>query len=274
MNKKYTSLALLLAATGLVAVAIPTFAATTTPGNRPTRPNNAGMMRGGEKAIKPTIAGKVTAISGNIITITGRQGLALGFKNASTTPKTTPASVTYAVDATNAVIMKNNATSSISSIAVGDMIMVQGTITGTNIIAVNIRDGVVNNGQGKIMENKDKERNASSTPLLQGNGQPVIAGTISAINGSVLTVTNRSNVTYSVDVISAKIMQGQNIITKLNLAVGDSVIIQGTVNGTSIVASSVVDQAKSTNTTSNSEQKPKVGFFGKIGGFFKHMFGF
>ena len=57
-----------------------------------------------------------------------------------------------------------------------------------------------------------------------------------------MTVTNKSNVTYTVDATNAKIVQGQNTIAVSNVAVGDSVVVQGTVNGNSITASSVIDQ--------------------------------
>ncbi len=64
--------------------------------------------------------------------------------NGSTTPTTTtPVTTTYTVDATNATITKNNVAGNISSIAVGDTIMAQGTLTGTNLVATTMRDGVM-----------------------------------------------------------------------------------------------------------------------------------
>ncbi len=50
----------------------------------------------------------------------------------------------YTVDATNAKIYKGSVTSTVavSDIAQGDTVMVQGTITGTNVAATVIRDGV------------------------------------------------------------------------------------------------------------------------------------
>ena len=108
------------------------------------------------------------------------------------------------------------------------------------------------------------------TSPITGNGQPVIAGTISAVSGDTLTVTNKSNVTYTVDATNAKIVQGQTTIAVSNLAVGDSVVVQGTVNGNSVTASSVIDQKVSTTGTTT---QPR-GFFGMIGSFFSHIFGF
>ena len=90
-------------------------------------------------------------------------------------PVTTTAT-TYTVDASSATVTKNGAASTVSAIAVGDTVMVQGTVSGTNVTAKTIRDGV---GQGQ--------------PAIQGNGQPVVAGTVTAINGnSVLQSQTRA----------------------------------------------------------------------------------
>ena len=114
---------------------------------------------------------------------------------------------------------------------------------------------------------------ASST--VQGNGQPIVAGKVSAINGSIISITNNSNVTYSVDATNAKITQGNTTVTITSIVVGDTIVAQGTINGTSVIATSVMDQTNhnETNTAGNPEQK-RGGFFGGIGQFFMRMFGF
>ena len=269
MNKKCLSIALVLA--GTIAVVIPALADTNSPTNNPASwSNRGGIMKQG---FRPAVTGTVTSVSGTTITVSAKKGLELGKEmgrgKASTTPKTTPASITYTVDASVAAVMKNNATSSISSIAVGDIVMVQGTISGTTIKATTIRDGVLAPRQ----MNKESDRPATSSLPFQGNGQPVIAGTISAVNGSTVTVTNRSNVTYTVNATNAQVTKGQGTTPLSNLTVGDNVIVQGVVNGTSVVASSIIDQSKPTNNVNNNEQKSQ-GFFGRIGSFFKSLFGF
>ena len=71
-------------------------------------------------AMRPGVVGKVTAINGTTLTISGFGGFG-GPRMASTTPGTTPpakpAAVTYTVDASNATVMKANATSTLSSVA-------------------------------------------------------------------------------------------------------------------------------------------------------------
>ena len=151
---------------------------------------------------------------------------------------------------------------------------VQGTITGTSVVATTIRDGVMGGpGMGFGRGGPEKDKNSTSTkPVIAGNGQPVIAGTISAINGSIVSITNNSSSTYAIDVTNAKISQGPKTITVSTLKVGDKIIAQGTISGTSMTASSVIDQNKPVNTNDDANKKP--GFFGGIGQFFSHLFGF
>ncbi|MGD0976905.1 MAG: DUF5666 domain-containing protein [Minisyncoccia bacterium] len=229
-----------------------------------------GVNMAANRAI-PAVFGTVTAISGDTITVSENRGFNRGPRTSpNPTPTATPVATIYTVDATNAKITKNNAAGTIASIAVGDTIMVQGTVSGTSVTATMIHDGIMGGRIGKPGQ--------TPVPLpITGNGQPVIAGTISAISGSTLTVTNKSNITYTVDATNAKIVQGQNTITISSISVGDSVVIQGTVNGTSVTASSIIDQhAPTTTATSQPGAKPNqnLGFFGRIGNFFSKLFGF
>ncbi len=107
-------------------------------------------------------------------------------------------------------------------------------------------------------------------PLSLVMDNPLVAGTISSISGNSVVITNKSNVTYTVDVTNAKIVEGQNTVTVSNIAVGDSLVVQGTVNGNSVTASSVIDQ----KIWNNKYPQQNKGFFGAIGAFFSHLFGF
>src|ERR1035437_7221371 len=137
-TKKIISVTTGLAIAASMALAIPAFAQTNSSSNKPNvgwsrrgysqlSPGHTagqGGINRGQGMMRPGVSGTVTAVNGNIITINGRQGF------GSTTP-----TVSYTVNATNATVRKNNATSTVSSIAVGDVIAVQGTITGTNVTA-------------------------------------------------------------------------------------------------------------------------------------------
>ena len=286
MNKKYTSI---LAITGLVAsmvAAVPALADNSVQANVGASVSaqgvvHSGMWQGRGGMMKPAVFGTVTAISGNTITVTskmmGPRGEKQGDQNDNNvvqTPTTTPptqATTTYTVDATSATVTKNGTASSVSNIAVGDTIMAQGTLTGTNLVATSIRDVV---GMG----NKDKgQKPPMPAPVIAGNGQPIVAGKITAISGSTITITNASNVTYTVDATNAKIANKNVLGTIANVTVGDNVVVQGTVNGNSITAYSVTDQGAtvaSQPNQNNGNNGQKRGIFGAIGNFFSHLFGF
>ena len=202
----------------------------------------------------PGIFGTVSSVNGTTLTVAGKLG-----------PRDGSATSTYTVNAANATVMKNGATSTIASIAVNDTIMVRGAINGLNVTATEIRDGFPGNGP----------RGPQTDPIIKGNGEPVLGGTVSAINGSSLTITNKSNVTYSIDATNASIMKMGTSTTISNVAVGDTLVIQGTVNGNSVTASSIIDRANvPVNSGATNAPKPHMDFFGSIGAFFGHLFGF
>jgi hypothetical protein len=219
--------------------------------------------RMGPRGGVPGIVGTVAGISGNTLTVTSTR------KNGTTNTTTT-----YTVDASNAVVIKNNATSTISDLVVGDTITARGTLSGTSLTATSIRDGIL---RGGMMNGKGKSVGNPQNPIIQGNGQPVVGGTVASTNGASLTVTNASNITYTVDASSATIVKANATSTVSNISVGDRVVVQGAVNGTSITAFSVIDQgvmSNNLNASSTNSYKNNSGFFGAIKGFFHKMFGF
>jgi hypothetical protein len=205
---------------------------------------------------KPNVSGTVTSVSGNTITITSKMKRG-GKTNA-----------TYTVDATNATITKNGANSSVSNIAVGDAVMIQGTVNGSSITATTIRDNT----------SSEQKNHRGAASIIQGNGQPVIGGNVTAINGPTITVTNKSSVIYIVDATNAAIEKGNATSSIAAIAIGDNVVIQGAVNGTSVVASSVIDQGMGSLGNNAPTRAPPTGshpgFFGGIRDFFHNLFGF
>lgn len=283
MNKKYATLAILAGASA--SAMIPAFAEnnpSTNQSNHQEGRSRGMMQRMGERGeglsrgmmTRPLAEGKVTAISGNSITMSGHQGMM-----SSSTPETI-----FTIDATNAKVLKNNSTSSVSAILVGDTIGVSGTLSGTTITATIIHDGIMRGrfGEGKEdgrgMTGNQNQVNAQAIQQLQGNGQPVIAGTITAINGNSLTITNKANITYSADISTSKIIVGGQTATASQIKVGDMVMLQGTVNGTAVTATTLIDNgaAQIQNTTTGQEQgmQQRGGFFRSIGGFFGRLFGY
>ena len=268
-----------LGAITLVAI-VPAFAFADTVPDATTQTNSGagGWAHGdgnhGDGMMRPVVVGTVSSISGNTIVVT-RKNFGRGATSTSTD------STQVSVDATNAKIMKSGTTGTIASIVVGDTVVVQGTMSGTSVVATTINDGVMRGGPGKMDKAKTGNKSNSKLPDITGNGQPVVAGTISTITGTTLNITNKSNVSYTVDATNAKITKGPDTATISNLAVGDNVIVQGTVNGNAVVASSVIDQTRPSNgatssaTTTGTTTPPEShGFFGGIGSFFAHLFGF
>jgi Domain of unknown function (DUF5666) len=235
-----------------------------------------GQMWGGRQGgpemggMRPGVFGSVTAISGDTLTVQSK-----GFgRNASSTPATT-----YTVDASSATVFKDNATSTLSSVAVGDTVMVQGTVSGDSVTATTIRDGLVPQ-MGGMPGRGGMGGHASSTPpyIPQGNGEPVVGGSVTAISGSTLTITNQAGATYTIDASSAAVSDKGATSTVSSIAVGDNVVVQGSVNGSSVTASSIIDQGaqKGGSGTMMHTGMGAIGgnIIGAIGGFFKHIFGF
>ena len=223
--------------------------------------------RGGAGMAHNGVFGTVSAISGDMITISSK-----GYGANATTK-------TYTVDATNATVMKSNAASSVSAIAVGDTIMAQGTVSGTSVTATKIMDGMMMPGKGGAGMGPGMMGRgmASSTMAIKGNGQPVVGGTVSVVSGTTLTISNASNVTYTVDASSATIDKGNATSSISDVAVGDRVIVQGAVSGNSVTASSIIDQGAiptSATGTTGSAHVAAGGFLGSIGSFFHKLFGF
>lgn len=248
MNKKYVSLLVVLGILASLALVSPVLAQGKPEGGK------GGGRFGGMMGKGPGVFGTVTAVSGNSITITSKSRM-MGKPGSAASPAT----ATYTVDATNATVTKNGAASTVSAITVGDTIVVQGTVTGTNVIAKKINDGTFK-------------------PVVQGNGQPIVEGKVTAVSGNTITITNNSNVTYTIDATNATISKGNAKSTISSVAVGDNVVAQGTVNGNSVTASSIIDRpAKPNGNDSNSSSQKPEGFMGGmmrgIKNFF-HMFGF
>lgn len=225
-----------------------------------------GMMN-----MRPGIVGTISSVSGNTVIVLGHQGFG---------PKAT-ATTTYTVDASKATVKKTSttgiATSTISSLVSGDNVFVVGTVTGTNVVATMILDGIPSMrgpGMGKGAPGKGPWGMGSSSPMISGNGEPVVAGSVTALSGSTLTVTTKSNTTYTIDTASAKFV-GKNVSTIANIKTGDQVVVQGTVNGSSVTASTVIDgQTMNGNEKGPGGPAHGGGFFGAISSFFSHMFGF
>jgi hypothetical protein len=203
------ALALVVSAgTGFVAVANADTIATTTTS---TNVANTGNHQ------PPAAMGTVTAISGNSITLKDK-------KNGTT----------YTVDASVAAITKHtkpategtaptSTTITASGIALGDTLRVDGTLSGTTIAATKIDDGDFRGGRGGMH-----------------GGKPGVHGTVSSISGNTMVVAGSDGKSYTVNASGAAVEKMQTISIS-GIQVGDSVGIGGTVTGTTVTATHVMD---------------------------------
>jgi hypothetical protein len=203
--------ALIVAAVGAGAgvVTLASAAEGTNPLAAATQSMMGGMKRGG-----PGVHGTIAAIAGTTITVTGDNG------------------TTYTVDASTAKILKSSpgatptapVAGTIASLLVGDTVHVRGTVSGSAVTATEIFDGVMMGHKGG---------------MGRGRG-PGIMGTVSAVNGTTLTVAGKDGTTYTVETGSAKLSKVVDIATS-DIKVGDTVGVQGTVSGTTVTAVHVMD---------------------------------
>ena len=85
----------------------------------------------------PTTVGIVSTINGKIITINSKQTQPVtGFSTSTPTWKTS----TYTINTSGATILKDNTTGNLSNIKVGDLVIIQGIVSGKNITPTTIRD--------------------------------------------------------------------------------------------------------------------------------------
>jgi hypothetical protein len=125
--------------------------------------------------------------------------------------------------------------SSLAGFVVGDNVMVQGDVSGSNIVA--------------------KKLLAIHLPA------GTVAGKITAISGTTLTILGSDNKTYTVTTVDADIKTKKDRDAEASdLKVGGSVVVKGDVSGTNSIDADVVTEAK-------------LGFFHRFGLFFKGIFG-
>ncbi|MDE1966929.1 MAG: hypothetical protein KGI45_02535 [Patescibacteria group bacterium] len=224
---------------------------------------------GGSIGVRPAIVGIVTAVNGTTITVASR-----GFAYRGGQGAADQATTTFTVDASGAAVINDNATSTLSSVSVGDHVFVIGTLSGTSVTATLIRDGMIPNPRRGGPGGNGAWAYGSSTAPFKGNGQPIVAGTVQSISGSTITITTSSDTSYTIDASSAAVAKGGATSTISSISTGDYIVVQGAVNGSNVTASSVIDQSASLGGPGMNGNAPHQGFFQAIGNFFRHLFGF
>jgi hypothetical protein len=169
----------------------------------------------------PAATGNVTAVSGNTITVTDKR---TGTSYTVDATNTTIQKFTPPASGTNPTTKPTPATINVSGILVGDNVTVQGTVSGTNIAATKITDGMM------------MGRGGFKGPA----GSRGATGTVSAVNGNTITLTGKNGTTYTIDSSSAKVKKVSDSSVS-NIAVGDQLTVSGSTSGTTITAANIVD---------------------------------
>ncbi len=155
-------------------------------------------------AFNGNIAGTVTAKSGDSLTVKSANG------------------ATYTVDASGANI--RYVMSGDTTISVGDRVVVQGVMSGSTVVATRIIDA---DAKTEPKANDDEKRMG-------------IAGTVTATSGTTLTVLGKNGTTYTVSAANATVWDNKHESTTLSsVDEGDTVVVQGTISGSSVTAAKI-----------------------------------
>jgi hypothetical protein len=169
--------------------------------------------------------GKVTAVSGSMITISSMVNKVV---------------TTYTIDATTATLKKGvgkgaPTTIVLTDIVVGDRITAVGTLSGTTVSATAVTD-MGSKKKGKMM--------GGNKPMMPAN---VHAGTVTAVSGSTITISSMfgtTATTYTVNAGAATLTKGVGkgtTIAVTDIAVGDKIMVSGSTTGTTIAATTIRD---------------------------------
>lgn len=110
-----------------------------------------------EKNVNRPVSGVITAINGNILTISSTE-IMRNFLNASSSTSspvvaTTSTTTLYTVNASSAKVFKDGATGSVASLLVGDKVMINGVVNGNTIEAK-----IIHSGNGQLNSNRDGQK--------------------------------------------------------------------------------------------------------------------
>ncbi|MFA5996501.1 MAG: hypothetical protein WC790_02150 [Candidatus Paceibacterota bacterium] len=201
-----------LAATFLVGGAVTALATTASAANQDgTGPAQSAQRVHGRG---PGIGGTITAIQGSTITITDKRD-----------------AKTYTIDASGAAMKKMSigtapVTETLADLAVGEMIMARGAVSGTSVTATEVIEG---------------DFRFDGTRPMQSN-RPGVIGTVTAVQGSTITVTNMDGTVHTVDASEA-IVEKHVSSSLSDITVGARINAMGDISGTSVKAKVIVTGA-------------------------------
>ena len=179
----------------------------------------------------PGIMGKVIAISGTTLTVSGKNGFGQDATDVSYTVDASGATVKKMTTSATAGEKPTETTIAVSSIQVGDTVMVQGDVSGANVAARSVMVGDMGKG-GPAGNHKG------------GPGMgPGVQGKVTSIDGNKITIT------YTIDASGAtvkKMTKGtdnkpvENTAALSDIAVGDNIMANGDRQDNSVTAKNIM----------------------------------
>jgi hypothetical protein len=179
-------------------------------------------------------------IVGTVSATNGSTSLTMTVQASSTAAVTT-----YTVNTSNARVLKDGTTTPASSIQINDKIAVVGTVSGMNVTAKVIFDGVIPHTTGPPAGNKGGHAGSTTGRSFASSTRssfvkfvkPAAFGSVSAItSGSSFTLAQRSKTgttTMIIDTDSSTTFRGGTTTAGFsNLAIGNLVAVTGTTTAT------------------------------------------
>jgi hypothetical protein len=205
---------------------------------------------------QPGVSGTITAIDGTNITITGKDSTVYVVDTASAKyVKITDPVVTTTATAGTERPKPTVTDITLADLKVGDTLMVRGSVSGTQVTATEVTVGTFTRGAGGIGGHMGG--NHDHAPDGTARTKPAAAGIIQTVDGNTVTVKDRNNTVYTVDASSAKILKDSGTRgtapiagTVADLTVGNMLMAQGTVNGTTVIATEIMTGPERVHPTS------------------------
>lgn len=194
-----------------------------------------------------SVSGQVIAVDNATITMNGR--LMDGRATATTT---------YTVNTTNAIFIVDGATTTIASIAAGDTIIVMGKVEGNIISATRVSKGSYSyqytNNNGKVVEKYEFQVSGQVTAINSANIELFVVKR--AAQTGATSTTN-----YTIDASNAVFYDHGATTTIASIVAGDNITVSGQLNGTTIVASRIIE-GQLTASNNYSSGVPAVSYSG------------
>ncbi len=97
-------------------------------------------------------------------------------------------------------------------------------------------------GRSNDRDDSSRDRdNQSSSHRENEDKKMTVSGTVSAVSGSTITLAGNNGITYTIDASNAEISDRNDASIIGNVAVGDTLIVKGKLNGTVITAKKIRD---------------------------------